>query len=265
VIVNVIRIVVMSSKSSSERHPPPIDFRKITERRSPGDAGIRNRSLSQLLLKMIEEERTRGNLDEALKYADQAVQLDPNYAPAWHLRGDVRVDRGETQSAVSDFSMALQLDPMDPRAIYDRGCALYDLQKWEDCAKDFAQAYQNTPSLRTPSQLRFCLARSRLGQRAAAEKDLATFVTERNSLDPWSRELLRFVAGLSDEEILFAEAERVPTECRCQAYFYAGELRLLSDDPEQAKVYFGRCLEIGSKRERECASAAAELRALERK
>jgi hypothetical protein len=112
--------------------------------------------------------------------------------------------------------------------------------------------------------LRFCLARSHLGQQVAAKRDLAAFVTERDNLDPWNQELLLFVAGLSDEQTLFSESERVPPEWRCQAYYYAAELRLLNNDPEQAKVYFTRCVEIGPRDERDCKSAVARLRGLEK-
>ncbi len=119
--------------------------------------------------------------------------------------------------------------------------------------------------MRVPSQLRFCLARARMGQREAAERDLAAILSERGTyINPWGLELLRFVAGLSSEEALFDEAEGAPAEWRYQAYFYAAEVRVLNGDREEAKVLFKRCIELGSKDDRECKSATAELRALEK-
>ena len=166
---------------------------------------------------------------------------------------------------MSDFGEAWALDPREPESLYDRACASYDLHAWEDCVKDFAQAYEKIPSLRGFVQIRFCLARSRMGQRAAAERDLTQFLERRSDADPWMEELLRFVAGLSNEELLFAEAGRDPRERLCQANYYAGTLRLLEGDEDQARMYFTSCLETGAKQYREFASAAAELRALEKK
>jgi lipoprotein NlpI len=201
----------------------------------------------------------------ALQDLDKAIELDPRSGPAHHQRGHVLVGMHDLKGAVSDFGRAWALDPRDPEPIYDRACASYDLQKWEDCVKDFAQVYEKIPSLRRDAQIRFCLARSRMGQRAAAERDLVLFLERGSISDPWIEELLRFVAGLSNEEMLFAAAEPDPKERLCQANYYAGTLRLLDDDEEQARMYFNACLDTRSTQLREYASAEAELRVLERK
>jgi len=127
----------------------------------------------------------KGLLPAALQDFDKAIELDPCSGPAHHQRGHVRVDLQDLEGALSDFGKAWAFDPRELESIYDRACASYDLHAWEDCLKDFAQAYEKIPSLRGYAQLRFCLARSRMGQRPAAERDLAQFLERRSSGDPW--------------------------------------------------------------------------------
>jgi lipoprotein NlpI len=209
--------------------------------------------------------RRKGDLAAALWDLNKTLELNPQSGEAYHHRGHVRVDLKDLEGAASDFGHAWALDPREPESIYDRGCASYDLHAWEDCLKDFAVAYEKIPSLRTYAQIRFCLARCRMGQRTAAEKDLELFLERRSISDPWIEELLRFVAGLSNEELLFDAASVDPKERLCQANYYAGTLRLLDGDEEQARIYFLSCLETRSTEYREFASAAAELRALDAK
>jgi lipoprotein NlpI len=249
-------------------HPSPsvpdvrsreIDFHRLRDLSDPSPRDAHSRTY----IARGAAQHRNGDLVAALEDFERAIVLDPRSGAAHHLRGHVRVDLQDFEGAVLDFGKAWELDPGEPEAIYDRACAFYDLHSWERCLRDFAQSYEKIPSLRGYAQIRFCLARSRMGQRAAAERDLAQFLERRPDGDPWIAELLRFVAGLSNEELLFAEAGQDPRERLCQANFYAGTLRLLDGDEEQARMYFTTCLETRSTQYREFASAAAELRALD--
>ncbi len=282
VAINIVRYLGTCHSSNHSPPPPELRYRDfdITRYRTippPRPRGVdddiedanslleRNHGNAKAYFARGAALRRKGDLPGALRDFDEAIQLDPRSGPAYHLRGHVRVDLQDLEGAVSDFGKAWAFDPREPESIYDRGCASYDLHAWEDCLKDFAQAYEKIPSLRSYAQIRFCLARSRMGQRAAAERDLAQFLERRPDADPWLGELLRFVAGLSNEELLFAEAAQDPRERLCQANYYAGTLRLLDGDEEQARAYFNTCLETGSTQYREYASADAELRALDKK
>jgi lipoprotein NlpI len=266
VLVNILRY--LGTCHTTHFSPPEvrsrdIDLHRLREISDPSLPGDELNSRAYFLRGA--EQQRKGDLSKALEDFNWAIELDPHSGPAYHLRGHVWVDLQDLRRAVSDFGRAWELNPNESEAIYDRACAHYDLHAWERCMRDSALAYEKIPSLRGYAQLRFCLARSRMGQRAAAERDLGLFLERGSINDPWIEELLRFVAGLSNEEMLFAAAEPDQKERLCQANFYAGTLRLLDEDEEQARMYFDACLETRSTQLREYASAEAELRALNKK
>ena len=58
--------------------------------------------------------------------------------------------------------------------------------------------------------------------------------------------------------------EKASRERHCEAYFYAGTLRLIAGDKKGAEEHFTACLGTNVKDFTEIASAAAELAALKR-
>ncbi len=56
--------------------------------------------------------------------------------------------------------------------------------------------------------------------------------------------------------------ENKTKEQRCEAYFYAGTMRLLLGDKPAAADYFGKCVDTGIKNFTEYSSAASEFKAL---
>ncbi len=53
----------------------------------------------------------RSQFSRALEHANQAVALDPNYARAFWVRGEVRVRQGAVREALLDANSALRLEP----------------------------------------------------------------------------------------------------------------------------------------------------------
>jgi hypothetical protein len=83
---------------------------------------------------------------------------------------------------------------------------------------------------------------------------------------PWTRESLRFAAGLlSESEYL----QRIPSSLgkpdaakACEACFHAGTMRILKGDRSGARDLFQRALQTGADGSDESTSARAELTAL---
>lgn len=113
---------------------------------------------------------------------------------------------------------------------------------------------------------RIWLVRQKLGDQTIATQDLENYWSERKAAAPgdWPTMVERFLIGRLDERQLFAAANdgRDVRACKCEAYFYAGEKRLLDGDRAVARLYFEHCLDTGEKDFTEYASAAAELKAL---
>ncbi len=55
----------------------------------------------------------------------EAIRLNPDYARAYFMRGNLWLARGDNDRAISDFSVALGLDPNNTDAYVNRGVAWY--------------------------------------------------------------------------------------------------------------------------------------------
>jgi tetratricopeptide (TPR) repeat protein len=85
------------------------------------------------------------DLAGARKDYDEAIQLDPNYAPAYLNRGLVRNVEGDTDGAIGDFSKAIELNPRIPEAWLNRG--LVRQRKGDPkAAEDFEKCLEVAPA-----------------------------------------------------------------------------------------------------------------------
>jgi len=56
-----------------------------------------------------------GRYDEGISLLDRAIELDPNLAVAWELRGVCKGGQGKIEEAIRDLEHALRLNPRNPR------------------------------------------------------------------------------------------------------------------------------------------------------
>ena len=61
-----------------------------------------NRGLAKTFLKEYEG---------AIKDYDKAIELDPNFAPAYHNRGIAKYELKQYSEAIADYDKAIELDP----------------------------------------------------------------------------------------------------------------------------------------------------------
>ena len=81
-----------------------------------------------------------GKMEDAFKACTEAVEADPDFAPAWRERGKIRWLLGETEYGVADLNRSLALDPNDAEAWTLRGDILASSGKLEEALKDFDKA-----------------------------------------------------------------------------------------------------------------------------
>ena len=67
------------------------------------------------------ENGAKGDLNGAMAAFNQALQIDPKYAPAYYGRGHVRSVQKDFVGALSDFNRAIEIDPTYRAAFYERG------------------------------------------------------------------------------------------------------------------------------------------------
>src|SRR5947209_3044451 len=71
----------------------------------------------------------RGELDEALKHADAAVQAAPKSPAAYDLRGTINFKLARIKESLADFDRQIELDPKTAPAHWRRGLTLYYADK----------------------------------------------------------------------------------------------------------------------------------------
>ena len=93
---------------------------------------------SEWVAKSLAAYRAR-NFGEAIKYAVQAIQQDPNDPEAYNARGLARYGQDQkdlTKLSLEDFDKAIQLKPDFPEAYMNRGNAKGDLGQYDSDIED---------------------------------------------------------------------------------------------------------------------------------
>ncbi|MDE0089334.1 MAG: tetratricopeptide repeat protein [Candidatus Poribacteria bacterium] len=89
-----------------------------------------------------------GNYQASIDNFDKAIELDPNYAEAYHYRGDAYRLRGQKedfQKAIADYDkgVALKPDYTEIHVIYNnRGLAKVGLKDYAEAIKDYTKAIE---------------------------------------------------------------------------------------------------------------------------
>ena len=218
--------------------------------------------------------RLKGDLDGAIADYNRAIDTDPKDANASSGRGFVKRMKGDLYGALADYDRAIELDSKNTDAYYGRGVASYDKRYWSNALSDFRKASALRPTvsksdtLQDYSHIRIWMTRAKLGERDAATRELKQYLLTRTNGKPgdWPSTVARALTGdVSEGEFLKAADsgdEKQTRNQRCEAYYYAGTLRLIDGDRSAAADNFTKCLATGANVNYEFQSAAAELQFL---
>src|SRR6266487_7001 len=102
---------------------------------------------------------TGGNVTEALRLADIAVQEGPQDARAYSIRAMAYARKGNWKRAVDDLTVAVEHDPANAKWVFNRGVARRHLGQRADAIADF----ERTLELHPPSDVA-AAARSELAK-----------------------------------------------------------------------------------------------------
>jgi len=83
-----------------------------------------------------------GENNRAIQDFNQALQINPKFAPAYLKRGKLRSRQGDLNGGVKDYSQAIQLEPDYADAYYNRGVLYYKLGNKDAALQDFISALQ---------------------------------------------------------------------------------------------------------------------------
>jgi tetratricopeptide (TPR) repeat protein len=80
------------------------------------------------------------DLDETLRFYNEAIRLQPDYAAAFDNRGNARSDNGDGEGAIRDYTEAIRLQPDYAAAFYNRGNARRAKGDTEGAIQDLNEA-----------------------------------------------------------------------------------------------------------------------------
>jgi tetratricopeptide (TPR) repeat protein len=78
--------------------------------------------------------------------ANVSLQLNPNYAEGYRLRGVAHLELGELEEAIADLSVAVERDPQDAEAYFQRGTTHYFNEAPELALQDYSRAIEIDPT-----------------------------------------------------------------------------------------------------------------------
>jgi tetratricopeptide (TPR) repeat protein len=91
-----------------------------------------------------------GDLEGALNDGNEAIRLKPDFGEAFNNRGVVRRAKGDLEGALEDYNEAIQLKPDNVEAFNNRGNARYKNGDLEGALKDYNEAIRLKPDYKEP-------------------------------------------------------------------------------------------------------------------
>jgi tetratricopeptide (TPR) repeat protein len=89
--------------------------------------------------------KDRGDDDRAIADAGEAIRLDPNYAPAYRVRGNALFGKKAYDRALADYEEAVRLDPKSAPARYSRGNAWLFKKEFGKALTDYQESVRLDP------------------------------------------------------------------------------------------------------------------------
>jgi len=168
-------------------------------------------------------------------------------------RARVRMLFLDKTRALEDCDAAREVDPLHHYPYYIRGLVRYNYGEFRRARSDFRKAIRKMRAKGGEPdyvQLYVCLVQRRLGNHEEAIADLtAYYESKEKTPDPWYTKVVRFLTGKTDEKTFLAsaaaESPKRTREQRCEAYFYAGTMRLVNGDEKTALACFEKSVDSG--------------------
>jgi len=90
--------------------------------------------------------RKRGEVEDAIQYYSRAIQAKPDYAWAYHHRGNAYYDKKDYDAAIKDFTSAIECDPAFETAYFNRGLAHSAKKVFDKAIEDFSNSIRLDPN-----------------------------------------------------------------------------------------------------------------------
>jgi tetratricopeptide (TPR) repeat protein len=183
--------------------------------------------------------------EQAILNFDRTIELQPEFADAYRMRGKAYLAETKPDAAIQDFTKLAQMRPSDPEPLVERGFAYLDKKDYASAIADAVRALALNPRMGRAYNLRATALRA-TGDREKALADFTRAVELEPNLDNYFQRASTYqmlgrhklaVADF-DEAVGFA-----PDQSHC--YFARAQSRAATGDLAGAK----QDIEVGRKME----------------
>ncbi len=91
-------------------------------------------------IERAKEYHLQGEYDRAIEALDEAIELDPECAAAYHRRGSARTFQGEFDKAIADYTKAMRLAPRYAGSLYKLGFGCFKLGEYDSAITAYDEA-----------------------------------------------------------------------------------------------------------------------------
>lgn len=182
---------------------------------------------------------------EAANALDAALALNPNYAEALFLKGQLDLRRGEYSAAITELGRLTKIRPAFPAAQLGLASAYQASGNWEEALRVYGQLATIFPTNPQPVYLRGLVYRQQkrnLEAEQAFAKTIAmdsTFLPAQGQLLELNIERKDFSAG---QKLVDGIMERNPKEV--QAWLLQARLHLAQGNTNQAETALLKCIQL---------------------
>ena len=154
-------------KRELENAKTPQQQEKISEQFAAEDKAFRSNQLLSEAGKLY----GNGDLNGASSLCTRAIEINPNNAVAYSIRGAIFYRLKDYNGAIADYNRAIALNDADYKIFYNRGLAYAHLNDYRSAEENFTRAIKLNPN-DADSYYNRGVCRQRMGDNLGAQEDL---------------------------------------------------------------------------------------------
>lgn len=109
-------------------------------------AGLKQHVIGQDSRQQGRREDSEHKFDRARRHYNRALEINPQFATAYHHRAAANRNLGQIDCAINDSSRALELNSNYVEAYFTRGLAYFDKREYETASGDFTNVINGEPA-----------------------------------------------------------------------------------------------------------------------
>ena len=116
-----------------------------------------------------------GRFEEAVRYYDKVLEIDPQHDEAWYSKGTILSQLGRFDEAIRCYDRAIEIDPHNSEAWNNKGASLSQSGRFEEAVPCFDRAIEINPQ-NAGAWLNKAVAEEKLGRRRDAASSYRQFI-----------------------------------------------------------------------------------------